>query len=907
MPTIIKPIEIVHSAQLQGVNLLVDQGRLAIKKEKGVTVSADLIELIKEHKSELIDFLEKEIQLPSRPGLANIKKIKEADGYRVSNGQHRLWLVSQFEEGISAYNMSNTIVLDGSYNIISFQKAIHAVIERHEILRTVFRLDETGQVKQHILTVDQLKFSINAEDFRGNENPEKAARAYILADAFKPFDLAKGPLLRASLLRMSDDRYLFYYNMHHIVGDEWSTKVLARDVMKYYEAFVSGGVPDMPPLQIQYKDYAAWQLDQLSTASYQEHKNYWLSQFSGEVALINLPTEKKRPQIKTYNGRSIGARLSLAATSQLRNFALEREGSLFLGLLAIWKVLLYRYTGETDLTVGIPLSGRGHADLENQIGFYVNTLALRDKIIPQDSFADFFNQIKENTLEAYKHQMYPFDKILEELSIQRDPGRSLLFDLMFNYHGADGSGKGLNFDNGKELQDNGSCMIKFDLEFDAAEVDGGVDLIMSYNADVYEQKMVEGLLVHYKKLVENVLANPEIGLSEVDFLTASDREILKGYNNTFVTYPRDKTVIDLLEEQVEKTPDKVAVFDTQNSYTYQELKQKSDSISSCLIQEVGNEKEPIGVVLERSAELLIILLGILKSGKSYIPIDPGLPKDRIDYIIENSNTRVIISNQFIVQEGLSDRNVKLIDSKDLLIARQTTEETAKPLPTDTAYIIYTSGSTGKPKGVEIGHQSLTNFLWSIQTTPGISEEDILYAVTTYSFDISILEFFTPLISGSSVFIATDKVLSNPNLIIEDLERVKPTVIQATPSFYQMLFYAGWKGSKDIKALCGGDALNEALAEQLIERTQQVWNMYGPTETTIWSTIKKIEKPHQASNIGQPINNTQIYILDNKLNIVPQGVKRKNIYWWRRIGKRIFQKGDLNKRKIYSKSLCFGRK
>ena len=601
-------------------------------------------------------------------------------------------------------------------------------------------------------------------------------------------------------------------------------------------------------------------------------RKYWLKKFRGDLPLLNLPSIKHKSEPKTNLGQVLKTTFTKEDTILIRDYITEKEGTFAL-LVASLNVLLYRYTGQEDIIIGSQFTDTTGSESDKNIKPNATTLVLRNTISNDYPFNEFYKQIRQEIGVADSNKMYSYDRLVKELGLNENGRSDNLFSIMVSYQTTRNPEKFTN--NIGKITAGRKIKPQHKLSFNFVESIDHLQLEVIYSEDVYEHKMMVKFINHFKQLLNNIVINHSRNIGELEYLSEEEQtQLLYEFNATKVSYPKDKTTIDLFGGQVKKNPDKVAVYDANNSYTYNDLDQKSDSICSFLIQKVGNTKDPVGIVLERSANLIAILLGVLKSGKSYIPIDPSLPKDRIDYIIENSNTKVIIANHTLDQKDTVTKNITRIDPDDLLILETETNKTTTVLPKDTAYIIYTSGSTGNPKGVEIGHQSLTNFLTSMQARPGVSENDILYAVTTYSFDISILEFFTPLISGATVYVANNEILSDPSLIMEDLKKVKASIIQATPSFYQMLFDAGWEGSSTLKVLCGGDLLNKSLAKQLIQYSEEVWNMYGPTETTIWSTIKKIEQPDDASNIGQPINNTQIYILDDQLKIVPEGVSGK---------------------------------
>ena len=827
-----------------------------------------------------------------------IPKAAEHESYPLTPSQHRLWVLSQLEGGSQAYNMPAVVSLKGKLNKEYFEKSFQYLIARHEILRTSFKSDKiTGEIRQYISPKESLDFNIEVLDFTGKTESE--IEDYLQSSNSEAFNLEESPLIRATLLKRGNGEHLFFLSMHHIIGDGWSTEVLVSEVIEAYNHFVkeescstidsNGNKGESPELSIQYKDYAVWLQEEIRGEKYQRAEMYWLEQFEGELPVLELPSYKTRPLIQTYNGDNISHSFSKEFTKKLKQYSEKHGATLFMTLMAGVKSLLYRYTGQQDIIVGTPIAGREHPDLENQIGLYLNTLAIRTRLTDgHNTFESVLAKEKETLLSAYEHQLYPFDELVGKLNLKRDTSRSVLFDVMVVFQNQSQLHLGTTTNDIEGLKvdsyDYQTKISQFDMSYTFAEEAGQLGLTIEYNTDIYDDFLIQRIFGHFENLLRKALEDQEgiTGIEDLDYLTSEERDLLlTGFTDTKVDYPRDKTIIQLFEAQVEDTPENVAIEDSKIELTYKELSQKSDRVAQYLVSHLGNSNEPVGVLVDRSAELIILLLGILKSGKSYIPIDPMLPKERIEYIINHSHASVIISEESFLQEFNSvktsdnstnpENKADFIAKEKLLQFESTQEENINPISKagDTAYIIYTSGSTGNPKGVEIGHQALTNFLTSIQRKPEVGCQDILYSVTTYSFDISILEFFTPLISGASVFIADKETLNDAEQLKKELEKINPTIIQATPSFYQMLFNAGWKGNKDLKILCGGDRLNELLAEKLLNHSKEVWNMYGPTETTIWSSTKKIEEPSDASNIGKPINNTQIYIVDQHHNLVPQ--------------------------------------
>ncbi|WP_202704489.1 condensation domain-containing protein, partial [Flavobacterium sp. UGB4466] len=791
------------------------------------------------------------------------KSILQAS-YPISNAQRRVWVLSQFEGGSTAYNMPGSLYLKEGIEIENFKRAIETTIDRHEILRTVFREDESGEIRQWVLEKGDLNFSIDYQDFRKEADKQEKAEAYIAADSYRVFDLAKGPLLRAALLQVEEGEYWFYFNIHHIISDGWSMEILTKDIFKYYEAYRAGKEPDLKELRIQYKDYSAWQLAQLDQESFKAHREYWLDNLSGELPLLDLPGVKQRPQVKSFNGHGLATYLDKATTAKLKGYVQENGGSLFMGLLASWNVLMYRYTAQQDIIIGTLVAGRDHADLEDQIGFYVNTLALKNEINPQESFDHFYQSVKEHTLKSYNHQMYPFDQLVEGLGLQRDTGRSPIFDISITYHNITENEDLRILDDTviNQVSDNGLLKVKNDIELHFGEVGDYIYFNLIYNVDVYEREMIERLMEHFKHLLNSILSCPEEKISKIDYVLVEEKhKLLFTFNDTVVSYPKDKTIVDLFEEQVAKTPDNIAVVFEDIEFTYKELSERSNQLAHYLRIHYNIQSDDLIVIqLERSEWMIVSILGILKAGGAYVPIDSEYPQERIDYIKEDTHYKVCLDEQELSKFKESRKSY----SKALMMT--TTKEN------HLAYVIYTSGSTGNPKGVMVEHASLANYLtWGQSEYSNASLPLNFGLFTSMSFDLTVTSIYLPLISGGVLTIFSNT--SDVSSIIKEYFESEISCIKLTPAHISLLGQFELNSSKVQLAIVGGEKLEDSHVQILrsLNPSISIYNEYGPTESTVGCTIKEIGFEKESILIGCPIANTQIYILNEKEELQAIGV------------------------------------
>lgn len=800
------------------------------------------------------------------------------------------------------YNIGARISIKGDLNKGIFEQAYTALIRQHDAYRYFLKgnLDNAEMlITDEIRPLEYIDFFYRED----REDREESILDFMQKEFKKPFNIEKDRFLyRFVLIKTGENFHYLFSVYHHIITDGWGTSLMfTRLVKNYNEIIENGTITSEYPYS--YENFAAVDENYFNSEEFNSDRQYWTEKFN--VLPENL--FQKLDTLKTVN---ISSRKELvikrAVYNELSKLALETKSSTFHIILAV----LYAYFGKKSqhelVSIGLPVLNRSGAKFKKTVGLFMGVNLLLLSVDDENTFTELVEKIKAQLKQDYRHQRFPLGQLVKKLGIFNQ--KEKIFNITLSYEKQDYSSHFKDTVTKVVPLSHESERVALALyirEFDEKE---DVKIDFDYNLNYFTEESISKVAEHFQTLMEDVLINPNQIIKDLNYLTPSERhQLLVEFNDTKVEYPGDKTVVRLFEEQMEKTPESVAVQDSKIKITYRELREKSGRVAKYLISNLGKNNKPVGVLVDRSAELLILLLGVLKSGKCYIPIDPMLPKERIEYIISHSKASIIITEEAFLKEFNSteatDNNIQnevsFITRDELLQFEdsQGIELNNIPKPDDTAYIIYTSGSTGNPKGVEIGHKALTNFLTSIQNKPEIRADDILYSVTTYSFDISILEFFTPLISGASVFIAGKETLSNAEQLKKELENTSPTVIQATPSFYQMLFNAGWNGNKNLKILCGGDSLNESLAEKLITHSREVWNMYGPTETTIWSSTKKIEKPSDASNIGKPISNTQIYILDKHHHLLPQNTVGKIFIAGDGLAKGYYKNEDLTQEKF----------
>ncbi|WP_282081524.1 non-ribosomal peptide synthetase [Aquimarina algiphila] len=789
-----------------------------------------------------------------------INCVSKSDFYPTTPAQQRLWFLSQFEGATQAYNISGAVILEGNIVVENFQRAFNHVINRHEILRTYFQNNDDGFLQQFILSKSDFEINLSVEDFSESASSEESLKKYLKEEQKKEYDLSNAPLLKASLLKRKDNSFIFFLSMHHIISDGWSIEILTSEIITGYQQLQLGENIVLPELSLQFKDYAVWLAERNTVGSEKDSKEYWLNVFQGELPILELPSYKKRPQVKTYSGNVLIHSYSEEILSELKYFSNHHEVTLFMTLMSVVKILLSRYSNQKDIILGTPIAGREYPDLESQIGLYLNTLAIRTQLDKNDSFLDVLKKEKQHLIDAYSHQDFPFDVLVEQLNLNHDTSRSPLFDVMVVLQNQQQLS---NFQHRTSIQDLtisefnlDSEFAQFDLSF-AFEEKEGLCLSISYNTDIYEESFIRGIFSHLENIFLQILESPSIAIEAIDILTTEEKQILlKEYNHTRVVHNTDETIISLFEEQVILNPENIAIEYGDKELTYSMLNDLANDLAYYLKKELNiSAQDFIGVKLERSERLLITLLAILKAGATYVPIDVNYPKERIAYIEKDSNCRLVIDeNQFgcflECQKGYSKENIGNNSEASNL-----------------AYIVYTSGTTGYPKGVMISHQNAVALINWAKDEFSDTNFDVVYAATSHCFDLSIFELFYTLSVGKKI-----KLLDNALKIGEHLREDSKILLNTVPSSIRNILEEGYDLNNVSAINLAGEPFTVDIAQKLLPYNIEVRNLYGPSEDTTYSTCYKLTntKVYTSIPIGRPITNTQVYILDDNMQLLPSG-------------------------------------
>nr|WP_279635659.1 non-ribosomal peptide synthetase [Corallococcus carmarthensis] len=785
----------------------------------------------------------------------------------LSFAQQRLWLLDQLQPGDASYNLPTALRLSGHLDVESLRRAFEALVARHEALRTTFHQHQ-GQPTQHIhVPVD---WTLPVVDLSALPEPQREEESQRLAneEARRPFSLDKGPLLRSMLVRLAEDEHLLFVTMHHIVSDGWSMGILVREMVAFYEAFTTGGTPALTPLPVQYADFATWQRDWLQGEVLDAQIEYWKQQLSGATAALELPTDHPRPPVQSHRGATVDVRIPAHIAEALNSLA-QREGATpFMTLLAAFQLLLSRYAGQDDISVGSPIAGRTQAETEGLIGFFINTLVLRTQLNPRSTFRELLAQVRGTTLAAYDHQHLPFEKLVEAVQPTRDLSRSPLFQAMFVLQNTPTEAlrlPGLSF----QALPLEAHFAKFDLSLGLRESRDGFVGTLEYATDLFDASTLQRMAGHFGVLLEAIAAKPDTRLGDLPLLTDSERrQILIEWNPEASLAIREPSIVAMVEAQVRRTPDAIAVITPERQLTYRQLDAKANQLAHRLRGLGVGPEVRVGLCVERTEDLLIGALGILKAGGAYVPLDPSYPRERLSWLLEDAQGPALVAHSHLLSALPETSATPVCLDSDAELAKQPTTSPEMDIhPGHLAYLIYTSGSTGRPKGVAISHGNAVSFLhWALAT---FSPEELkgTLAATSLNFDLSVFELFAPLSSGGAVVVAR-----NALHLAELPTAAHVTLVNTVPSAMAQLLRLNAVPPTVRVINLAGEALPETLAKQVyaVPTVQKLFNLYGPSEDTTYSTASLVGRD-EVPLIGRPLPSTRAYVLDASLQPVPVGV------------------------------------
>ncbi|MDE4537196.1 non-ribosomal peptide synthase/polyketide synthase [Pseudomonas sp. ITEM 17296] len=796
----------------------------------------------------------------------------EVERPELSYAQQRQWFLWQWEPESAAYNIPTALKFKGALDTTALRRSFETLIARHETLRTTFHLEGEQAVQR--LHEEQL-FELSLEDQQ--QADEQAVRGWVEAQARQPFDLANGPLLRVKLLRLAEREHVLAVTLHHIVSDGWSMPVMVEELVRLYEGYSQGQEVTLPALPIQYADYAIWQRRWMEAGEQERQLAYWKEQLGDEQPVLELHTDRPRPAVPSGAGACVGISLPPELAASLKQCAQQQGVTLFMLLLASFQVLLHRYSGQADIRVGVPVANRNRVETERLIGFFVNTQVLRAEFAADAHFNDLLAQIKQRVLGAQAHQDLPFEQLVEALQPERSLSHSPLFQVMYNHQtqvkGERHSLPGLEVEGVAWSNDT----AQFDLKLDTVEHAGGIEAALTYATDLFEAPTLELMAQHWRNLLEGIVSQPGQQVADLPLLSHQEQQaMVQGWNATAAEFPVERSIHSLIEAQVFTTPDAPALVFGEQTLSYAELNGKANQLAHKL-RELGVGPDVlVGIAMERSLEMVIGLLGIVKAGGAYVPLDPEYPQDRLSYMFEDSGIALLLTQSHLrdalpIPAGLRSLD---LDSENL-DGYSDANPAIDMVPLNLAYVIYTSGSTGRPKGAGNSHQALVNRLWWMQKAYGLDASDSVLQKTPFSFDVSVWEFFWPLMTGARLVMAQPGAHRDPQLLVDTINQYAISTLHFVPSMLQaFMTHEAVESCRSLKrVVCSGEALPAELARQTLQRLPGagLYNLYGPTEAAIDVTHWTCRADESISvPIGQPIDNLKTHILEGSLQPAVRG-------------------------------------
>ena len=823
--------------------------------------------------------LEMTLKKQRRGGARSISRGANRESAPLSHSQQGLWVLNQLLPGSSIYHTPTAARLTGQLDIAALQQALHCIVARHQALRTTFSL--IGAAPRQIIA-EQLSLELPLIDLSELPKAEREAEAQrrLKQEAMRPFDLSRGPLIRAVLLRLTSNEHILVVTMHHIVTDGWSVGVFHQELTALYEAFSAGKPSPLGEPPIQYADYAEWQRQSFAGAAYESQLSYWKQQFATLPAVLELPTDNPRPNAQAYQafrGAQHEVSLSKQLTGDLKLFCQKENVTLFMTLLTAYQLLLYRYTGEEDIVVGTPIAGRSLPETEDLIGLFINTLALRTSLAGNPTGRELLRRVRETALGGYANQDVPFEQLVKELQPDRSLAHNPLFQVMFVLQSEELPPlqlPGLKVEHFRV----GNTMANFDLTLDIVERDGQLVCLFESNADLFEADSIVRMMGHFQNLVAGLVANPEERISHLPLLSQAERrQLLIEWNDTKTDYPSDRCMQELFEQQVESRPEALALISRAGQLTYHELNARANQLAHYLRKRGVTADTRVGVCIDRSPAMIVALLGILKAGGAYVPLDPDYPQARLKFMLEDARVPVLLTqSSLLLNLPPSAAEVICIDDLSETIARESQDNPQVVTTADSlAYVMYTSGSTGKPKGVAVKHRNVVRLVKNTNYA-SFSADEVFLQFAPVSFDAATFEIWGSLLNGARLALMPPAQVSLQELGLA-LKRYRVTTLWLTAGLFSLMVENHLDDLRGLRQLlAGGDVLSVPHVRRVVEQLKdcRLINGYGPTENTTFTCCYPLEDLAQVNGsvpIGYPISNTSVYILDAWMNPAPIGV------------------------------------
>jgi len=862
-----------------------------IHKEFGAEIALQEV-----FKAQTIKEMIKTIEDAGESDYATIEPVANQAYYPVSSAQKRMFILHQFEPENITYNMPAIFTVEGALDKNRLEDVLKKLIQRHETLRTSFAVIDREPM-QRIHT--EIEFTIDSVQKGKKDIPD------VIQSFVRPFDLEKAPLLRVGLIELDENKHIVLFDMHHIISDGVSMSIIVKELVGLYEG------QKLPELRIQYKDFSAWQNEMFQSKALKKQEAYWLQVFAGEIPVLNMPSDYPRPIVRGFAGDRLNFSVEGELTEALNKLAMETGTTLYMVLLAAYNVLLSKYTGQEDIIVGSPIAGRSHADLENMVGMFVNTLAMRNNPTENKSFLEFLQEVKDNALDAYEYQDYQFEELVDKLKIARNLSRNPLFDTMFTVQNAGATALEINNLRFSPYEFEHK-VAKFDLTLEAIEVNNHLELILEYYTRLFKKETMERLGRHFINILRHIAAQPGIKLGDIELASEDEKQqILIDFNNTITTYPQDKTIQELFEQQAEKDPDHIAVTFEEQQLTYRELNHRANQLARTLRKKGVKVNSIVGMIVERSPEMIVGIMGILKAGGAYLPIDPDYPAERINYMLEDSGTRILVTQQHLVDTIAF--NGDIIDLDDRELYKEDTANLEKVNTSqDLAYVIYTSGSTGKPKGNLTMHYNVVRVVKNTNYIE-ITRDDVLLQLSNYAFDGSVFDIYGALLNGAKLVLIDKANVVDMSRLSKVIDQEKVTVFFITTALFNTLVDVNIECLKNIrKVLFGGEMVSAHHVRKAYEYmgSGRIVHVYGPTETTVYATyyeIKQLQDDEVSVPIGAPIANTCIYILSQGGNLQPVGVPGEMCIAGMGLARGYLNRSELTAEKFVANPFVLGEK